>query len=275
MLIDKYADNWIDELDRWVGALADDKHLYLLIDGVFVPGLYRAVKAAVPTDVAPQLLFEGLPGCNDETRDVSPFVFPYTLPTLPGLRKALLRCDGWPMVHAIITPLSLVELAQGLAQWCIVQADEQRFNFRFADTRRLPGILNSFTLEQRAHFVGPALAWYIINRAGQWQAVGELPLAPATTPLDTRLNVAQFSALVDDAEADGILTIFQDRGMQWPGQHAAVYAVVAKALETAEALKLEDGVRVDWCEACLADATLLKHPQPLENLQRWLKQTQT
>lgn len=271
MLIDKFPDNWLEELDQLAARLNDGSSLYLLLDGVFVPGLHRAIRAALPTETAPQLLFEGLPSCNDDTRDVSPFLFPY-VPGNPKLLKALLRCDGWPMVHAITTPQTLEGLSQRLAQWCMVEADGQRFNFRFADTRRLPGIFMNMSQEQRSHFVGPATAWHTIARDGHWQPLDGLPLAPAVKPLDTRLTAAQFCAMVEDGEADGILTILADRGRQWQRPHSAVYDLVALALETADQLALDDGVRVDWCEACLDDATLLQRPYPLEKLQHWLEQ---
>jgi hypothetical protein len=273
MLIDKFPDNWLEELDQLATRLNDGSSLYLLLDGVFVPGLHRAIRAALPTETAPQLLFEGLPGCNDDTRDVSPFLFSY-LPENLKLRKALLRCDGWPMVHAITTPQTLQALSQRLAEWCIVEADGQRFNLRFADTRRLPGIFMNLSEEQRAHFVGPSTAWHTIGRDGHWQPMDGLPQAPAAKPLDSRLTTAQFCAMVGDGEADGILTILVDRGRQWQRPHSAVYAVAALALKTADPLALDDGVRVDWCEACLDDATLLQPLHPLENLQHWLEQNQ-
>jgi hypothetical protein len=273
MLIDKFSENWLEQLDQWSTRLPGDSRLYLLLDGVFVPGLHRVIRAALPTETAPQLLFEGLPGCNDDTRDVSPFLFSYSPENLK-LRKALLRCDGWPMVHAITTPETHQALCPRLAEWCVVEADGQRFNFRFADTRRLPGIFINLSEEQRAHFVGPVTAWHTIGRDGHWQPMNGLPHAPTTKPLDTRLSSAQFCAMVGDSEADGILTILVDRGRQWQRSHSAVYTVMAQALKTADQLALDDGVRVDWCEACLNDATLLQAPDPLENLQHWLEQNQ-
>lgn len=114
---------------------------YLLIDGAFLPGLRRKLAALSPT-----LLFEFLPGCNDNTRDVSPLL----LACMPAALRWLERTSGWPMLSVIATRESQRQLAERLAAWCIIEADGQRFNFRFPDTRRLPAIFAALTSGQQA-----------------------------------------------------------------------------------------------------------------------------
>jgi hypothetical protein len=96
-----------------------------------------------------------------------------------------------------------------------------------------------------------------------------------TTAQDTRLTAAQFATMV----ADGILVILENRGRQWPQRHSATYAVVALALQTADrwshrqngsdGVQMDDGLQVDWCEACLDNSTWLQSADPLAHLGRW------
>jgi hypothetical protein len=76
------------------------------------------------------------------------------------------KCSGWPMMCAIETPESQAELAARLAAWCVVEVDDQRFNFRFPDTRRLPAIFDALTPTQRAEFAGPRDA-VVLHRPGR------------------------------------------------------------------------------------------------------------
>lgn len=280
MLIDTFAEHWLAQLETWATALVPKENLYLLLDTACVPGLHRSLAAALPAGQSQRLLFESLPGCSDAVRDVSPLLVPYTagLSEHPKLRRALQRCDGWPMVHVIRSAESLQELGQRLEAWCVVDADGQYFNFRFPDTRRLPGIWQHLSAGQRAHLVGPATAWSFIGRDGQWQALNGLPTVATQEPLDTRLTAAQFGAMVADSEADGVLTLLLNRGHTWSRPHSEVYADIAQALHIADAagaLALDDATRIDWCEACMADPALLAtYPQAepgQQKLQRWLK----
>lgn len=252
-----------------------DHSLFLLLDGVFVPGLYRKLQADAV------LLFEGTPGCNDDTRDVSPVVLAYS-PHDAAQRKALKRCSGWPMVHAIVTNESLQALSARLAAWCVVEADGQHFNFRFADTRRFAGIHQALTAEQRAHLVGPARQWHLVGRNGQWQAalldlpsLSALPMSSAHEPLDTRLNAQQFAVVVTDSEGDAILTVIEGRSQLVGRTPSQAYTTVARALQVADLLKpaLDEAMRIDWCEACLHNnaLTAVDDVRALHNLQHWLE----
>ncbi|PWF47961.1 DUF4123 domain-containing protein, partial [Massilia glaciei] len=136
MFIELFDGAWLERLHKQAAGLSQGANLYLLIDGVFVPGLYRKIRSTMERTDALSLLFEALPGCTDATRDVSPFLISFR--TATGLlKKVLAKCSGWPMVSAIETPETLAGLANRLAAWCIVENDNQRFNFRFPDTRRL------------------------------------------------------------------------------------------------------------------------------------------
>jgi hypothetical protein len=153
MLTDPYDERWLERLD----VPTEAKNLYLLVDGAFVPGLHRHIKAAVPFADSPRLLFEALPGCNDKTRDVSPFLVRYA--TNPALDALLAKCSGFPMISAIETIESQTDVAERLAAWSVVQVEGQHYNFRFPDTRRLQGIFDALTSKQRSEVAGPATRW--------------------------------------------------------------------------------------------------------------------
>ena len=207
----------------------------------------------LPKDQELTLLFESLPGCSEEARDVSPLVMRY-LADNGGLARALGRCSGWPMVSAIVTPESIGELTGRLAAWCLVEVDDQRFNFRFPDTRRLPGIFNALSPDHRAELAGPATAWYYIDRNGSWKAL-LVPQSDRPAAVSPSLDATQFAALV--GEADEVIMLLQDRGRQWEQAHSTIHGLVSEALQAANESRLETDLRVDWCEACIDDAAIL------------------
>jgi hypothetical protein len=267
VLIDLFATNWLDWLDTKAANVAADERIYLLLDSAFVTGLHRTVHAALHAEHGPTLLFEALPGCSDEVRDVSPLVMPYVAAN-DGLARALKRCNGWPMVSAIVTPENLNDLTQRLAAWCVVEIDDQRFNFRFPDTRRLPGVFNALTPDQRAELAGPASAWHYISRDGTWKSL-QVPRSDCPATSDPILDAAQFATMVADSEADEVLALLQDRGRQWAQPHSTLYARISEALRVADEAALETDLRVDWCEACIDDASLLDDGAAGEKLARW------
>jgi hypothetical protein len=270
VLIDLFATNWLDWLDTKAANVAADERIYLLLDSAFVTGLHRTVHAALHAEHGPTLLFEALPGCSDEVRDVSPLVMPYVAAN-DGLARALKRCNGWPMVSAIVTPENLNDLTQRLAAWCVVEIDDQRFNFRFPDTRRLPGVFNALTPDQRAELAGPASAWHYISRDGTWKSL-QVPRSDCPATSDPILDAVQFATMVADSEADEVLTLLHDRGRQWAQPHSKVYAQISEALRVADEAALETDLRVDWCEACIDDASLLDDGAAGEKLARWRTQ---
>jgi hypothetical protein len=268
MLIDRYDERWLDRFDAASGGAGHAGTTYLLIDGVFVPGLQRLVKAALPSSQAPSLLFETLPACSDSTRDVSPFLVQYQASN-QRLRSLLEKCSGWPMMCAIETVESQAELAARLAAWCVVEVDDQRFNFRFPDTRRLPAIFDALTPVQRAGFAGPATRWSYIDRAGDWRelAMTGTPGAIADRP---RLNDQQFANLVSDSETDEVMAMLAYRGHEATGTQSQHHATVSLALRVARKANLDTLSKVAWCASCLADGASPDHTELAERLPHWI-----
>lgn len=258
MLVDPYEKCWLDQLTDAT---------YLLFDGVFVPGLHRRIQAVMPLTDAPSLLFEVLPGCSDSTRDVSPFLLRYQ-PANSRLRTVLEKCSGWPMICAIDTAESQAELTERLAAWCVVEVDDQRFNFRFPDTRRLPAIFGALSVEQRAAFAGPATRWSYIDRSGKWQelAVTGTPCTIAERP---RLDDHQFAKLVSDSEADEVISILAYRGYGF-GLHSYDFAIVSLALRVAHNASMDTVSKVAWCESCLVDAYSRDAEHLVARLPQWM-----
>lgn len=241
MLIDDFSDGWLDELNERARAAPEGHHLYLLIDGAFVPGIHRRI---APDRKA--VLFESLPGCSDDARDASPFLTPF-IPDDAALVRTLRRCGGWPMLSLLETPEGLRQLSARLAAWCVIEADGQRFNFRFADTRRLPGILDTLDARQRGELVGPAVAWTHIARDGTWReiAIARSNEGIASEPI---LTDPQFTALVDDSHVDTVLLLLSLRGCVMDELPSRRYLRTAVAISTATAAKLSDDEVLDWCE---------------------------
>ncbi|MFC0253881.1 DUF4123 domain-containing protein [Massilia consociata] len=259
MLTDPFADDWLDVLQQRFRERPAGHELHLLIDGAFVPGLHRRIAAGRKA-----LLFEALPASGPSALDVSPFVLPF-VPDDRALGPVLRGCQGWPMVSVIATPEPWRELAARLAAWCVIEADGQRFNFRFADTRRLPAILKSLDRTQHAQFCGPAVSWSHMGRDGNWRtlALGGAGDAIATAP---QLDDAQFAALVEDSRADEVLAqlaAHPDRAAYRPSQaHALISSALAPALKAG----LGNRELVDWCGWLLAHGGRDKAPEHIVRL---------
>lgn len=241
MLIDAFTDGWLDEMNSRARSLAEHHVLYLLIDGAFVPGLHRCI---APDRKA--LVFESLPGCSDDARDVSPFLTPMIADDA-ALERTLRRCSGWPMISLIESPETLEQLAARLAAWCVVEVDGQRFNFRFADTRRLPAIYQALDATQRSQFVGPAVAWSYIARNGTWCRLdieGEYR-EPASDP---QLTEQQFVAIDDDSRADEVLATLALRGYLVGHSPSNAHIRTVAAITAASTAQLQDREIGDWCE---------------------------
>jgi hypothetical protein len=240
MLIDAFNENFLDLLDTRAAEVSAPNRLYLLIDGAFVPGLHKTL-----TSECKSLLFASLPGCNDQAADASPFLTPY-VPRDKRIRSLLRRCSGWPMLSVIETPESLTQLCARLSAWCVVEADGQRFNFRFPDTRRLPAISRTLDPSQRAQFAGPVVHWSYLSRQGRWDELDVIGTSaePASNPV---LSDQQFAALVDDSRADELLVLLGDRGYEVPKHPSTSHARVSSALRVAVAAALADDVGLSWC----------------------------
>jgi hypothetical protein len=241
MLIDAYDDTWFDCLGARLVALPSGQGLYLLIDGAFVPGLHRQVKLERKA-----FLFESLPGCNASTKDVSPFLVPFEGAD-KQMRALLERCERWPMVSVIGTTEPMEALARRLAAWCIVEADGQRFNFRFADARRLPAIFRTLNALQRAQLAGPAVRWSYVTSAGGWDELA-VDASASDIATDPELDSRQFAALVDDSRIDELLSLLRDRGCDVYGHPSRSHALLAEALGAAVKAGLDDLELLAWCE---------------------------
>lgn len=274
MLIDAFASEWTNSLDRWATDGGDAR---LMLDGAFCPGLHRSIRACLRPEASVAFLFESLPSCDDESRDVSPFVFSHEPDNL-RLARQLERCNGWPMVHCIRTTEATASLAARLGDWCAVDADGQRLNLRFPDTRRLSGICALLTDRQRHDMFGPARRWSYIGRDGRWADLdininctrpGHVE-ATSNRFGGPQLDSAQFAAMVDDGEADALMFVLQERGTNWLGRHAQVYGVVGRALELARQARLDSASTLEWCEACVQQPSWISDGPA--SLKRWTTQ---
>ncbi|MBC7683952.1 MAG: DUF4123 domain-containing protein [Bdellovibrionales bacterium] len=264
-MIDPFDDVWLEQLTERLENMPRDTHMYLLMDGAFIPGLFRARELH---DLGPvSLLFEALPSCNKQTSDVSPFLLPVKQISR-SCASRLQTCRGWPMVSAIETTESCAELCDRLAAWCIIEIDDQRFNFRFPDTRRLPKIWNTLTKQQRAQFAGPASRWSYVGRDGKWE---ELILEGERGGIASQpsLNDAQFAALVNDSEPDEVLVQLAYRGYAPNGLPSLTHARTCMALRVADAVKLPQPMRVDWCECILKHKAALTELDALPYISTW------
>lgn len=267
MLIDSFNETWLGQLEQRLTNLPDGINMFLFIDGVFVPGLFRFREFDADKTCAISLLFETLPACGEETRDVSPFLVSMNRLTR-SLASILSRCSGWPMVSAIETTESLAELSCRLAAWCIVEADDQRFNFRFPDTRRLPKIFDTLTLRQRAEMTGPMSRWSYIGREGNWEHLKVDGIAGGVTT-QPELDEGQFGTLVDDSEPDEILLQLAYRGVEPTGRPSTNHATVRMALRIADEGKLPQQLRCDWCEFILNQEQTLSESDAASCLPAW------
>lgn len=247
MFIDSFLPHWQHRLDERQERLDSNTQLYLLLDGVFVPEVYRAVQLALGGKKV-SLLFERLPSCSDATRAVSPFLLPY-LQASAQLAHVLARCSGWPMVSAIETSESIEDLTARLAAWCVVENDGQRFNFRYPDTRRLPGLWAALTPLQRGTLAGPASNWCYMDRDGTWQALPlPLPLGPHPIADRPQLDHQQFAIMVADSEADEVMSLLQSRGRLPEMKPSQQYALVHDALRLAKIDQLGIESYPEWCD---------------------------
>lgn len=262
-MIDPYEKNWLDRLGA--GAASEAANIFFLVDAAFVPGLHRRAVRILPTNEHPTLLFEGLPGCTERTRDVSPFLFRFQ--NANGRIPALLeQCNGFPMLSVIETSESQTDLAQRLAAWCIVSVDRQRFNFRFPDTRRLPAIFHILTETQRAQMAGPAIRWSYVERTGRW---AELDLPRRLRPIADRpeLDNRQFAYLVASSEVDEIISILLARGAVGPRLPSEWYAGLSLALHVSERCDLQS--KLSWCDFCLRAGLPKDRAQAVNQFALW------
>jgi hypothetical protein len=245
LLIDPFHADWLADMAAHYASLLERAHLVLLIDGAFVPGLFREPERR------PLLLFESMPGCSEVTRDVSPILTQFD-PADSSLMRALSRCDGWPMVSAITTFETIDRLYERLAAWCVVEVDGQRFNFRFPDTRRLPTIFAALTDKQRAEMAGSAVNWRYMDRDGTWRELAcVLPKDEPPVTAHAQLDEEQFGCMVSDSEPDEMWVQLEGRGVTTRLRTSDRHAVLSAALSLARERRLDSIDAARWCTACL------------------------
>jgi hypothetical protein len=262
MLIEPFAQGWPQRLASLSAETAPLNHLYMLLDGAFVPGLHRRLPMERKA-----LLFAALPGFTAETEDVSPFLTPFH-PTDHVLHGLLMRCDRWPMVSAIATSETIDELADRLSAWCLVEADGQRFNFRFSDTRRLPAIFDILEPLQRTQIAGAATRWSFTGRDGEWRDLS-LTQSSGTIAIDPTLDARQFKALVEDGLADELLVLLSDRGHDVRCSPSASHKRISTALRAARRANLPDDDVLEWCEWAWTRGHAIDDTQSLAMLETW------
>ena len=273
MFIDLYAPDWLDQLDTRAASLDDGSQLHLLIDGAFVPNLYLTVRKTLAAGQSLTLLFEALPFCSNDTRSVSPFLFTYRSVS-PELNDVLAQCSGWPMISAIETTESLAALSARLSPWCLISNDQQRFNFRFPDTRQLPAMFAVLSDLQRGQMAGPARRWSFIGRDGGWHELS-LPDSSQVPAHEPELDNHQFAKIVHASEADEILFSLKYRNGTLTGRHSDNYAIVSDALDIARRYQLPAESIDDWCDACHQSGERIKKEDGAARLASWhTKQTQ-
>jgi hypothetical protein len=255
MLIDPYQTNWHAELLAQSRQLPDGAQLALLIDGAFAPGLFRHLTSSSE----PVLLFERLPGCNDKVRDVSPFLVTFASGN-QALHRVLERCEGLPMLSAIVTSDSIDVLAERLAAWCTVATGGDYFNFRFPDTRRLPAIFAVLMPQQQRELAGNALSWHYIARNGAWAALPIDYSGPAAaTTVNARLSEAQFARLIEDSEADELWVRLQYGGDTWDGLPSERHDLLKEAVQVARQHNLDHTGTLRWCAKLMATVATGSH----------------
>jgi hypothetical protein len=273
MLIDPFATDWLDRILSSEDDVPTGISTYLLIDGAFLPGFHREIKAVLEPSSEVELLFATLPSCSEKTKDVSPFLFRFESPS-PQLLSRLQKCSTWPMISVIQTTETLTELAARLAAWCVVETDGQRFNFRFADTRRLAAIFNSLRPKQQGEMKGPAIRWLYMGRDGAWAQLtiaseGSAQCGVAEKP---SLDDAQFAAMVSDSEGDEILSILERNGVEMPTQPSVRYASIIFALQTADTADLDSETRLAWCREWISTVPVCKPDRAKAMFAEWLKE---
>lgn len=246
-VINEFAEDVVDQLLTMVGNSPHACHL--LIDGVFLPSITSVVKRW-PTPVADRyaLFCERAHG-DANSLAASPWLLPITGDT-SALRELVARCNRLPAVTLIRSPSDINTLLRRLKRWTVVNCGGMHFNFRYPDTRRLPGIYGVLTDAQRSTLFADD-AWSFIGRDGRWHH-----LPPYTAPVktgtvavddvaDPELSDPQFAALLADSEADEQLAaIWQDLPenslVRTSSRPEEVHAWATSALAQANRLSITD-----------------------------------
>lgn len=221
----------VAELEQLLAQQAEENdNSYLLLDGALNPKVLRRLRAS------------GLPWLSvftqsddgvEELMAASPLLAQFEMESFVQLCRLLEFCDGMPMVSVWRTPENLIELAQRLLPWCVVKADDQHFNLRFPDTRRLLDIVGVLSDEQHAQFFGPASLCLLPLREGGWLNL-PVPVCEEKPANKVELDQIQTLALIRAGEADETLFQMQFHSHIAPAVLADCYPVAERALQQAD-----------------------------------------
>lgn len=132
---------------------------------------------------------------------------------LPRLQQLVETCTGKPMLSMLLSAIPANELRAHFEPYLLARTkDSMEWPVRWADTRVLPSLIAALTHEERRHLRSPLHVWMSIDRQGEvmeWQGDGNPQPEPADFdcwPLDE----ARFGKLLDDAEADAVLSELDD-----------------------------------------------------------------
>ncbi|MFT3858320.1 MAG: DUF4123 domain-containing protein [Aquabacterium sp.] len=279
-MIDPFVSTWLDELEAWA-VQATCGSTYLLVDAAFLPDTRRWLMNWPSTVGETQALFHARPGADEATLQASPWLLKYPVDT-QAARVQLGQCDGLPALTAIQTSESMACLLTRLRRWCTVRCDDMLFNFRYTDTRRLPGILSVLDAQQRLSLQGEQSGWRWMGRDGRWCSIdgpqGEMPpTTAARLDDDPCLNDMQFGALLRDSEADETLAALAlesgaDASEIFTLLPSQRHAYAEACLNQADRWRLEGSTqRVALCRYVLSGAAqrrlegLKQMPQPEAN----------
>lgn len=203
---------------------------YLLLDGALKPKLLHRLRAS---GLPWRSVFTQSDDGVEELMAASPLLAQFEMASFVQVRRLLEFCDGMPMVSVWRTPEGLIELAQRLLPWCVVKADDQYFNLRFPDTRRLLDIVGVLDDEQRTQFFGPASLCLRPLREGGWLNL-HVPVSEEKPADKVELDQGQTLALIRAGEADETLHQLQFHSHISPAVLADCYPVAERALQQAD-----------------------------------------
>lgn len=268
-LISEHEPGWLDALQEEIESLDATKpnvHVLALIDCAFNERCHAAIRRyRLPS----RSLYDLSDNPSYELQAVSPTLVPLAPAKASAWREVLRLTDGWPMLSLIVTHETLDEVARRLTPWCIVNADGQPFVFRFADTRRLPCVVDVLTPPQHGAFFGTAIAWRYRNRSAKW---GELALPETAGPVsdEVKLNDEQCARLISESEADEIIAHLKthDPASIRQFQATEVYSLIARGLRRADFYGIADLDRLQWSRLFLQQPHLEQRPEVMRLMAR-------
>ena len=133
---------------------------------------------------------------------------------LSWLERLYAACDGKPMLSIIASTLDLNALAHHLRPYLIARTEDTlEWPVRWGDTRVLPHLLSALTPAQHDAMLGPMHCWWMAARDGGLSVVQGTARAEAAPADFDKLPLSDeaFSQVVDEAEADAVLTQIEER----------------------------------------------------------------